>query len=95
MSETRRDTLNRLAADAIDAAGLGLLDTDTLILAGAMLEQAAAMSRVAREVGRLAEAVERMEASRAMGLDSCQWAAKFPRLWAFNFPWFGGFGFDR
>lgn len=69
MSEARRDILNRLAADALDAAGLGCVDVDALIIAGAILEQAAATSRVARELSRLADAVEEAEKAKALGLD--------------------------
>jgi hypothetical protein len=32
---------------------------------------------------------------RAAHPDGCQWALKFPRLWAFNFPYVGGFGSCR
>jgi len=56
-------------ADAIDAAGLGCVNADVLILAGALLEQAAAMSRVAREVGRLREVIEDAERAKALGVD--------------------------
>ena len=66
---SRRDDLNRLAADALDAAGLGMQDTDTLILAGAMLEQATALNRIAREVARLREAIEEAAADAAARAD--------------------------
>ena len=48
---SRRDDLNRLAADAVDAAGIGCMDVETLVLAGSMLDVAASMRLSPRKSG--------------------------------------------